>query len=154
MPMAILFSAPRFRRTMAIPFIVAYFQQITIGKAPWEKEIGNVLLCANQLGRHSDIFVVSSSPVGGLDSMRYVWASPYIRPYGRTIDDQCDQCGRLHCEKMSGDMSGGNATTLTCTACGRSRPIDPPSHWERASKNKVRECGDGTAWYMACRHYY
>ncbi|KAG1882279.1 hypothetical protein F4604DRAFT_1678671 [Suillus subluteus] len=89
----IAFNAPRFQPSFASHLLIAFTERVLIGRCPLRLAFKDMLAQACDLGRHSDIYLLTPVKEGALTCSRFAWANVEFRPWGHRLPIQCSGCG-------------------------------------------------------------
>jgi hypothetical protein len=87
------FNAPRFQPSFASHLLLAFTEKVLIGRCPIRLAFKDMLAQSCDLGRHSDVFLLTPVMEGALKISRFAWAHLEFRPWGNHLPIQCSGCG-------------------------------------------------------------
>jgi hypothetical protein len=89
----IAFNAPRFQPSFASHLLLSFTERVLVGRCPLRLAFKDMLAQACDLGRHSDVFLLTTDKEGALTCSRFAWANLEVRPWGHHLPIQCSGCG-------------------------------------------------------------
>ncbi|KAG0695620.1 hypothetical protein DFH29DRAFT_879913 [Suillus ampliporus] len=89
----IAFNAPRFQPSFATHLLIAFTERVLIGHCPIRLAFKDMLAQSCDLGRHSDVFLLTPVKEGALNISRFAWAHSEVHPWGNFLSIQCGGCG-------------------------------------------------------------
>ncbi|KAG1743584.1 uncharacterized protein EDB91DRAFT_1247087 [Suillus paluster] len=89
----ICFNAIHFQPTFMAPLLLAFAEQVLIESLPICEVFPDMLMQSNKLGRHTDMFLLTTDAGHSLEITRFTWMHCQERPWGHYLPLQCPQCG-------------------------------------------------------------
>jgi hypothetical protein len=137
----VAFNAPRLHPSFTSHLLLAFTEHVLIERFPIRMAFPHMLGQSYKLGRHSDVFLLTSDIANGapLNISKFVWTHIDHRPWGGHLPLQCSMCGWVNAWRSVGK---GKTIYVECknNQCKNSYTFSQPNNAKVLGPGKMPGC--------------